>query len=424
MASILTILIIGAIAFLYIKQGIFSAINMAVCTLLAMLVAITQFDFIAGMTGLNAGYCMIALFVVMLYILRMACDSLIKTEIFFPQTLNVVGAGIFGAITGYFVAGVLFVALQLMPMSPSVIGLYSVGGANIKATGAIMPLYPDDVVLAIGQAVSSGSLAGGTELKAGYPDFKTIAHANRLLTTLPKGTGVTEKSLKIIGAYKLDDADLKKFQGKLPKSPFVESGKTQVILVRAEIAGDAITYPEDAYPWWKLNSAQFKLISKQGKKLRVDYPIAYVYETLKDKKIAFATPKKKDGVLNLVDFGIDRHATAANYKAREKLVKMLAENADKQKLNKFARDNKTVYKEKDKLTVDWIFVLPAGANPKDLVFRNCSDSKVSVKPEADFKKFFADAKFKAKILQEYDTKYHYQMRDYCNSRIKRERKKR
>ena len=424
MASIIALLIIGAIAFLYIKQGLFASFNMAICITLAMLVAITQFDFISGMTGLNAGYCMLILFVVSAYAFRMVCDTLIKTEIYFPQMLNIVGAGFFGAVSGYFISGVLFLALQLMPITPSIVGLYNIGTPDIQAKGGIMPFYPDDVVLGIGKMVSTGSLACGNSLDNALPNFKSVAYANRLLTTLPKGTSAEKGSLKVLGTYKLTDKEITEtFANKLPKSPFVKSSKTQVFLIRTQIAGNAISLSQKGYPAWKLNPFQFKLVSKQGKQTRVDFPIAYVFETLKDRKLALATPKKKEGVLDLVNFGVIRHATASFYDARTKIreARSIKEKDKKKSAIKDAVKMTRKFKENSqKLFVDWIFILPENAKPSDLVFRNISESKIKI--NKDTAKFLASDDFKHKVLEEFDPQLHYNMRRGMEKYIDRKRK--
>jgi hypothetical protein len=121
----LTVVIMLAVGYAYLREGVFTACTMFVNTLIAGLVAFNFWEPIADMLDPNFadyflhGYedciVLVALFAVTLGILRMITNAICRTEMEYPQWLRRGGGFLFGMATGYIVCGFLLCVLQTLP---------------------------------------------------------------------------------------------------------------------------------------------------------------------------------------------------------------------------------------------------------------------------------------------------------------------
>jgi len=82
--------------------------------------------------------CLFALFAVSFFVLRGMGEVLFKVEPNFPHYVDRIGGILCGAATGYLTVGVCVVLLQMLPMSPAILGSYSPFHYD-KQTGAVTP---------------------------------------------------------------------------------------------------------------------------------------------------------------------------------------------------------------------------------------------------------------------------------------------
>jgi uncharacterized membrane protein required for colicin V production len=158
MLAFFTVLIMLAVAYAYLREGLFTAAVMCCNVFLAGLVAFNFWEPLADLLepllagtilhGLEDALCLVGLFCVTLGALRTVTNLLSRTQIQFPEVLQRMGGVVFGLLTGYLVAGFLVCMLQTLPWHENFMSfdpLYEAGGES--AARHILP--PDRVWLAM-----------------------------------------------------------------------------------------------------------------------------------------------------------------------------------------------------------------------------------------------------------------------------------
>src|SRR6266446_1995301 len=125
MLAFLTIVIMLAVAYAYLREGMFTACTMCINVFAAGLVAFNFWEPLADLLdplfadNFLAGYedslCLVVLFCLSLGLLRLATNSLATKEIEYAPALLRGGAVAFGLVTGYLVSGFLVCVLQTLP---------------------------------------------------------------------------------------------------------------------------------------------------------------------------------------------------------------------------------------------------------------------------------------------------------------------
>lgn len=384
MLPIILLIIIGAIAFFQFKQGLFSALITAVCSLIAMIISMTQFDLLAGLTGLNPGYVLLLLFIVLVSGLRLLMDRMIGDDIYFSSLINKIGGAGFGLLTGIFMTGVFAVSLQLMPFGKNILGMYDPCKPNLKSNASLYPFFVDDLALGLTDSASSGALSGSTTFADRYPNFKAQTYALRSANQFASTGKLSKSAMKVIAAHMFtpDEIKSRKYLQNLPAYQFVEPGsKTKVLWVRVRVDSTSLDKCQAGPSWWNLQATQFALRSTSDKVGRVDYPIAYLFNDRNTKNLKATTPqlaaaKVTNGAAELENLIVKRDAFAGNYKPKDakKDFKYDLELTEKELKKKYNRKYKTGGK---KLFVDWIFVIPADAKPQTLTFRGVATKPVT-----------------------------------------------
>jgi hypothetical protein len=116
----LTIVIMLAVAYAYLREGVFTAFVMCCNVFLAGLVAFNFWEPLANqLDPALAGYedilCLILLFSLTLGLLRAVTNSLSRTQIDFPPAVQRGGGAIFGLAAGYLVSAFLVCVLETLP---------------------------------------------------------------------------------------------------------------------------------------------------------------------------------------------------------------------------------------------------------------------------------------------------------------------
>jgi hypothetical protein len=120
-----TIVIMLAIAYAYLREGLFTSLMMCCNVFFAGLVAFNFWEPIASLLdsvfadtflhGYEDILCLMALFCLTLGLLRAATNAMVNVQIAFPQAVQRGGAALFGLATGYLTAGFFLCALQTLP---------------------------------------------------------------------------------------------------------------------------------------------------------------------------------------------------------------------------------------------------------------------------------------------------------------------
>ncbi len=121
----LTILIMLAVGYAYVREGLFTAAVMCCNVLLAGLITFNFWEPLADLVdpllsgtflhGYEDAACLMALFCLTLGLMRLITNSLASTVIPFPLLIHHGGGVLFGMITGYLVSGFLVCMLQTLP---------------------------------------------------------------------------------------------------------------------------------------------------------------------------------------------------------------------------------------------------------------------------------------------------------------------
>ncbi len=169
---ILSVGIMLAVAYAYLREGLFTASLMCCNVFIAGLVAINFFEPLAsllepnlaeGLHGYEDALCLLALFCVTLGTLRTTTNFLARTQVEFPAGIQRGGGALVGLLTGYLVAGFLLIMLQTLPWHENFMNFTSeveVGGSPMRRV-----LPPDRMWLALmcrAGAVPFANQADGT----------------------------------------------------------------------------------------------------------------------------------------------------------------------------------------------------------------------------------------------------------------------
>jgi hypothetical protein len=153
--GLLTLVLIVAVAYAYVGEDLPTAFTMFVNVLLAGLVAFNYFEPLAAgveaqvdgtpLQGYEDAIFLVGLFCLTLGPLRWAVNNLSPSLIEFPPLLQRGGALLFGALTGYLLAGFLLCVFQTLPLPERFMGFQ----ADAAPSGLRRILPPDRVWLAL-----------------------------------------------------------------------------------------------------------------------------------------------------------------------------------------------------------------------------------------------------------------------------------
>lgn len=148
MLAIATGLLMVVTGWAQYRNGLFSSVAMLIKVFLAGLVAFGFWEPIAdmmepsfvntAMAGCEDFMAMVALFAIALVALRVATNYLAPEMIDEHGTVQHLGAGVVGLVTGYFVAGFLICALQTLPLDVRFLD-FQPREANEMPTRSIFP---------------------------------------------------------------------------------------------------------------------------------------------------------------------------------------------------------------------------------------------------------------------------------------------
>ena len=125
--SALVIIFIALVTYYHYAQGLFTAAISVACALLATLVAFGYYENMLNLFGYGkmadslAGVMLMLLFGATYLVLRVVFDSAVPGNVSFPLYVERIGAAVLGLLVGVLAIGTFAVAVQLMPMGPSVL---------------------------------------------------------------------------------------------------------------------------------------------------------------------------------------------------------------------------------------------------------------------------------------------------------------
>ena len=170
----LTIVIMLAVGYAYLREGVFSGFCMCFNTFLAGLIAFNYWEPLADLLdptfngmflqGYEDALCLVALFCGTLGVLRTVTNAVARTEMKYPMWLRQAGGAFFGLATGYLVAGFLLCTLETLPWHEQF--MFFAPNETRTGLGRVMP--PDRVWLALMHRAGAYAFANK---KDGDPQF-------------------------------------------------------------------------------------------------------------------------------------------------------------------------------------------------------------------------------------------------------------
>lgn len=332
--ALLATVLILAIAFYQVTQGVYSALIMTFLSIVSLTVA---FGFYEPLAALLRKYqpmsmcaeptALVALFIVVLAVLRVLFDRYLGRNVVAGVWTNRIGGGILGILTGMVLAGVLAVAVQMLPFGPSVLTSRPYGD-DLQRGQRLAPFYPDDFVLGLARVMSAGSLktSPASPFQRVHDNLKLELFCARNDAGKGGRTDAPAGAMTISGAY-APEALAGSWTETVPTNPMLGEVITRVIVVRVTVDQSA----RDSDRWWRLPGTHFRLVTAEG---RGYYPVGYLVRSGAGGLECIAPPKEDD-VLMFARLTVEREGS----------------------------------KDVRNLLIDWVYRLPERETPSALVFR-------------------------------------------------------
>ncbi|HUS47119.1 MAG TPA: CvpA family protein [Phycisphaerae bacterium] len=388
--QILATLLVLGIAFFQGVQGIFSSLITAVLTVLSAAVALEFYEplgaaLYATQPATAEAISLIALFVVPLLAMRALTDWAVRGNVVLGSDIISVWAGrvvggVLGMVTGLILVGVLTIAIQMLPLGPSIMGFKPFDGSLAREQG-IAPFYPDEFVLGMFQKFSVGPLSGRHDYYETHDDVLLEAFCARNTVGWNGRVEAPPGSIKVAGVA---DFDVNTFEPRITRDdhpilfdPDAPGGK----LIRVSVHVDASARDQDGR--WRLPGTHFRLVGKKGKSY---YPLAGAVTDILDnqgKAIQTIVVLRRDAK----SVPIPRDLLARFTQSAKPLAGKQG-RWDRTRLALYAqsppaRDLASVARETGKpdvrpktLVVDWIYRIDESETPHHMVFRRIARSEV------------------------------------------------
>ena len=305
--QIIAFILVLAIVYYQVVQGLFSALIMMMLTILCAAVAFEYYEPVAQALlyerqGPHAeAASLLVLFVLPLLGLRLIFDRLIAGNVVMGLWVDRIGGGAVGLVTALILVGVFCIVLVMLPFGESIIGYTSHDRALQEDQG----LLPMSFTLGLVDTLSDLGLSGGTKLSDKHPDLLLDAFCARNTGGKSGRLDAPTDAMKVIGIFEPGDKAVhfglpgqrvatdndptrRLSDMRYPLMPRTEPQK--IVIVRTSVSQDARSESEKDN-WWRLPGTHFRLVSQTS---RSYYPIGYLTALTIDRINPKAAPKPKE----------------------------------------------------------------------------------------------------------------------------------
>lgn len=229
--SLILVLLLLAIAYFQATQGLFSALIMAVLTVCCAAIAFGFYEWVA--VNVVAAYwkpdfghavSLGALFGVPLVLLRLGFDRIIRRDCLLPLSIDRVGAGLCGLVSGFVMAGMMALSVQMLPFGESILGFarFDAEATANQSGGDRKPppptarenelwLGPDRFVSRLAGVLLDGVFSGTQKFSERHPNLpQAIGWANTnkrdMLHYAPPGSMTVVSSEPVASVYRVTPA--------------------------------------------------------------------------------------------------------------------------------------------------------------------------------------------------------------------------
>ncbi|HUU60332.1 MAG TPA: CvpA family protein [Phycisphaerae bacterium] len=289
---VLAFLLILGIAFYQVIQGLYSALIMAILSIVSAVIAFNFYEPAAAMLYENQpahadAAALIALFVVPLLAMRVLCDLFLRRNVVFGVWVDRIGGGAVGILVGMIMVGVLTVAMQMLPLGAKLF-TYRPYDDTLRRDQALAPFYPDEFVIGLANFLSAGAFAGEQRLDNVHDDLllelycarnqmeQTYEEEREQIVERVGRVDAVPDSLSVVGVYPTPSV-IENDPDAAPSNPLLDDNTlTRIIVVRVKVNESARNESEDDN-WWRLPATHFRLVTrdKEGE-IQSHYPVAYL----------------------------------------------------------------------------------------------------------------------------------------------------
>ena len=194
-------------------QGIFSALLMAVFSVVAALVSMNYFEPLGGWlvtVGLPASgiqaIALLVLFAAILFAFRFVSDKFVKGNMNFPVIIDRVGATFFGLISSLTIGGVIFMGLQLSAAPARLLGFDRC--PTLAKPSEDSSLFPnaDGFVTSLMAQASNYCFSGRNNFSQYHPDILREVYLNRLVLDPGSRREAAEDAAEVKNAWLIGDS--------------------------------------------------------------------------------------------------------------------------------------------------------------------------------------------------------------------------
>ncbi len=345
LAILLATILVLAIAFFQVIQGLFSALIMTILTIVSAALAFTYYEPLAELMytrqpGYADAVALVAVFFIALLVLRLLYDKFLGQNVLLGLWADRIGGGILGLISAMIMVGVLTISVQMLPFGTSVLG-YQPFDVTLKPQGGLALFYPDEFTMGLMNMLSSGSLKGERPFQTVHEDLRRELFAARNTAEMNSRSDASPDALTSLSVYQAPELRLAPWRDELPDNPLLDASEiTQDFIVRCQIDGSARdeSTEQDPTQRYYLPGTHFRLVTQSGQSY---YPVAYL------------------------TFGVGARwqaHTVANQDGQAELATLVVCRPFVDDLNP--------------LTVDWVYRIPKDQIPRYVVFRRVAKQAI------------------------------------------------
>ena len=191
--SIVCIVIVGGMGWLWLSRGFYSALLNLVCVLIAGAVAFGVWETVAYMlldksssgdllSGSAWGIALALPFAVTLAVLRAITDKVLRANLKVPNAVNYIGGAVCGAVAGVVTAGIVVMSLGMLRMDTQFMGFQAMDygpGSSLKRENSLL-LPVDKIVAQLYGHMSRNTLATDTPLAVWQPHLDDLPSIQRI----------------------------------------------------------------------------------------------------------------------------------------------------------------------------------------------------------------------------------------------------
>ena len=363
-------ILVVAIAAFQVIQGLYTALINAILTVLTAMFALAYYEDLSamlresGVALLSDGLGLVLLFAVPLLVLRFLFDRLlVRDNVVFGSWADRIGGGVLGLVTGLFSVGILTLAMQMLPYDQTVLS-YRPYDHEMKRAQTLAPFTPDEVVASAARALSEGSLSAGKPLERVHPNYPLELFAARNTAGRNGRVDTPPTALAVLGIY--EPPANKRWLENVPEDVLLSSMEqktARTLVVRVTV--DEQARGEDN--WYRMPATHFRLVTKGGRGL---YPVGYLTGSAHDEN------DRKKVLNNETKIIVSSDAPRYYERTRQNEGENLTGRGGPGRANLIVLRPWKKDGGPKKLTIDWVYQVPADLKLSHMTFRRYSSAAV------------------------------------------------